>query len=74
MSVASGPYGDARKREAVAIPPGVWFPREPVVETTIFSDRFDMTVSLLQLEHDPHADSVDVEPEEQDPLDRMRGV
>jgi hypothetical protein len=74
MSVASGQWGDARKREAVAIPPGVWLPREPVVETTIFSDRFDMTISLLQLECDAHAATVDAEPEEKDALDRMRGV
>lgn len=74
MSVASGRRGDARKRDAVAIPPGVWFPQEPVAETTIFSDRFDMTISLLQLEHDLQADSVEVEPEEKDVLDRMRGV
>ena len=74
MSVASGRYGDARKREAVAIPPGVWFPREAVAESTIFSDRFDMTISLLQLESDPSAGSVDVEPEEEDVVDRMRGL
>lgn len=74
MSVASGRYGDARKREVVAIPPGVWFPREPVVETTIFSDRFDMTISLLQLERDAHPGSFDAEPEQEDVLDRMRGV
>lgn len=74
MSVASGRYGDARKRDAVAIPPGVWFPREPIVETTIFSDRFDMTISLLQLERDAHAGSVDLEPEEEDVLARMRGI
>jgi hypothetical protein len=74
MSVASGRWGDARKREGVPLPPGVWFPREGVIETTIFSDRFDMTISLLQLERDAHAGSFDAEPEEEDVLDRMRGV
>jgi hypothetical protein len=48
-------------------------PREPIVETTIFLDRFDMMISLLQLERDPHAGGVDVGPEGQDVLDRMRG-
>ena len=73
MSVASGRYGDARKREAVAIPPGVWLPREPVVETTIFSDRFEMTISLLQLERDAPPAGVDAEPEQEDVFDRILG-
>jgi hypothetical protein len=73
MSVASGRYGDAPKRADVAIPPGVWFPREPVVETAIFSDRFDMTISLLQLEQNSRADDIDVEPEE-DLVDRFQGA
>ena len=72
MSVASGRYGDARKRETVALPPGVWFPREPVIETTIFSDRFDMTISLLQLERDAPPASVDAEPEQDDAFDRIQ--
>ena len=63
MSVASGRWGDPRNREAVGIPPGVWSRREPVVETTIFSDRFDITISLLQLEQHLHADDFEVQPE-----------
>jgi hypothetical protein len=63
--VGSVRYDDTRKRDAVAIPPGVWFPGEPVVETAIFSDRFDMTISLLQLERDSLTASVDAEPEEE---------
>jgi hypothetical protein len=74
MSVASGRYGDARKREAVALPLGVWFPREPVVETTIFSDRFDMAISLLQLERDALSAGVDAEPGEEDVFDRIQGA
>ena len=74
MSVASGRYGGAPKREAVALPSGVWFPREPVVETTIVSDQFDMTISLLQLERDGPYAGVDDEPEEQDLLAQMRGI
>ena len=70
MSVASGRWGDTRNREAVGIPPGVWFRREPVVETTIFSDRFDMTISLLQLEQHLRADDFEVQPEE-DLVDRI---
>jgi hypothetical protein len=72
-SVASWRYGDARKREAVALPPGVWFPREAVLETTIFSDRFDMTISLLQLERDPHAGASADDPAVEDLLDGIKG-
>lgn len=70
MSIASGQCGDFNDREAVALPSGVWFAREPVFETTIFSDRFDMTISLLQLEQSSRADDIDVEPEE-DLVDRI---
>ena len=73
-AIASRRCGVTYNRKVVALPPGVWFPREPVFETTIFSDRFDMTISLLQLERDPHAGSVDVEPEDEDVLDQMRDV
>jgi hypothetical protein len=74
MSVASGQRGDARKRAGVSIPPGVWFPREAVLETTIFSDRFDMTISLIQLEgYGPYA-GVDPEPEQEDVFDRIKGT
>jgi hypothetical protein len=52
----------------------VWFPREPVVETTIFSDRFDLTISLLQLEGGSPSDGVDAEPEEEDVFDRIQGA
>lgn len=54
MSIASGRCGAFHDRGAVALPAGVWFAREPVCETTIFSERFDMTISLLQLEADPY--------------------
>lgn len=73
MSIASGRWGGAHNREAVALPPGAWFPREPAFETTIFSDRFDMTISLLQLERHAQADELDVDAEG-DLLDQMRGV
>ena len=64
MSVASGQWGGEHNRKAVALPPGVWFAWEPVFETTIFSDRFDMTISLLRLERDPPTKDVETEPEE----------
>ncbi len=73
MSVASGKRGSPRTRAGIGLPPGVWFPQEAVVETTIFSDRFDMTISLLQLEDGVPAVGVDAEPEEEDVLDRIQG-
>ncbi len=36
-------------KEGFEMAPGVWRPNEPVVEMTIFSDRYDMTISLLLL-------------------------
>lgn len=74
MSVASGRYGDLWDWRTLQLPPGVWFPREPTIETTIFSDRFDMTISLLQLERDGPSARVDAKPEEEHVLDRMRRV
>jgi hypothetical protein len=74
MSIASGRYGSAHKRKAVAIPPGEWLPREPVAETTIFSDRFDMTISLLQLERDVSCTGIDMQPEKRHQSDARRLV
>jgi hypothetical protein len=40
----------------------------------MFSDMFDMAISLLQLERDAPPASPDVEPEEEDVFDRIQGA
>lgn len=47
------PFGDTRAaKNGLELPPGVWRPDEPVTEMTIFSDRYDVTISLLLLPDD----------------------
>lgn len=50
-SIAARPSGAVGSRDGVELPAGVWFP-EPCREMTIFSENYDFTVSLLQLENE----------------------
>ena len=44
------PHGDMRvAKDGVALSPGVWKTDEPTTEMAIFSDRYDMTISLVLL-------------------------
>jgi len=69
-SVAGGAFGASDLRAPVSLPAGVWFPNEPVTETTIVSDRFDMTLSLLMLENTQSASEINEEIDE-DVVDRF---
>jgi hypothetical protein len=69
-SVAGGAFGDSELRTPVELPAGVWLPNEPVIEMTIVSDRFDMTLSLLPLENTHSGVGLDEEVDE-DVFDRI---
>lgn len=52
ISLASGRITSKNQRQGVELPPGTWF-EEGCVETVIFSELYDFTISVLQLENNP---------------------
>lgn len=59
-------------RAGADLPAGVWF-QEPCREMTIFSENYDFTISLLQLQNDGGRQYSDDDKEEEDDLvDRIR--
>lgn len=63
-SVASRKATTASPREGTELPAGVWF-AEPCMEMTIFSENYDFTVSLLQLQNDSGRSDLNDEEEDQ---------
>ncbi len=49
-SLAAQPNLTAYPREGALLPKGTWFPNEEIVEMAVFSEQYDCTISLLQLD------------------------
>lgn len=49
-SLAARPELTAYPREGVPLPRGTWFPDEETVEMAIYSEQYDFTLSLLELD------------------------
>lgn len=59
-------------RDGMELPTGVWF-NEPCREMTVFSEQYDFTISVLQLQNDDRrARTEEDEDEDEDLVDRIR--
>jgi len=73
-SVAAREIAIDSPRAGADLPAGVWF-QEPCQEMTIFSENYDFTISLLQLQNDsPRQYSDDDEDKNYDLLDSIRHI
>ena len=67
---AQGPNG-GKSVVTAQFEQGVWFEREPCTEVALFSDRYDLTISLLQLGASPRWTETGDSP---DGLEELRGL
>lgn len=67
---ARGPSG-GKSMVTTQFEKGVWFKQEPCTEVALFSDRYDLTISLLQLGEAPRWKEADDSPEG---LEELRGL
>ena len=63
MSLAARRGNDRASAAEMELDEGVWFPREPCTELALISDRYDFTISLLQLGAAPTTDHADEDDE-----------
>ena len=70
-SIAARGRNGGKSVDSAQFEKGVWFEREPCTEVALFSDRFDLTISLLQLGEAPRRTEVDDSPEG---LKELRGL
>ena len=69
LSLAARRATDAASTAAMEFDDGVWFPREACTELALFSDRYDLTISLLHLGAAPTPDHPD---EDDDALQELQ--